>query len=163
MEDHIIGRVDPERSYGGLPFTTSHLSHLVMDGDTSLLSSRLELIHQMVMQGREASSTVQDGLNRDSTFTPALQSRTDTTRQRNTESQARQFSHELENLDWTFDRSNVTFNFARTPEHSSITDVADPRATNTLADITRASDFGLSSRVPPSQTSSHQGEFRLPL
>ena len=148
-----------ERNNGGHSFTASHLSRLVMEGDPSLSSSRLDLIHQMLMEGREEPIAAQERPGRYSPFVPDQRSRADTTRQRNLESQRRQTSNNFVGSNWNFDIANDMFDSSNDQEGSSSNAVTNWRDMNSLTASIMHSDSRLPTEVSLSRNSSYQGEL----
>ena len=147
------------QSHGGHSFTGSHLSQLVMEGDPSLSSSRLELIHQMLMEGREEPTASRESLGRYLPSAPGHRSRTDTNRQRNSGPQRIPSSHNLTDSDWNSDSVDVMINSSYAHQGSLSNAVANWRAMNSLTASIMHTDSRIPSRVSRSRTSSHQGQL----
>ncbi|MCJ1380853.1 hypothetical protein MMC17_003962 [Xylographa soralifera] len=156
MEHLVAGREDMDRSHGGHSFTASHLSQLVMEGDPFLSSSRLELVHQMLTEGREAPTASQESLGRYPPSAADQRSGSDTNRQRISEPEPRQSPYNLAGSNWNFDTSDDMFNSSYAQEGSLSNAVANWRAMNSLTTSIMQSDFRLSSRVSLPRSSSHQ-------
>ncbi|MCJ1404927.1 hypothetical protein MMC11_008153 [Xylographa trunciseda] len=132
-----------------------------MEGDSSMSSSRLELIHQMMTHGREESTASQENLDRYSPSTSDLWSQTNTNnRQRDAEPHPRHSSHHFADSDWNFAPSGAMFNPSYAQEGLPSTAVANWRAMNALTASSMQSDSRFSSRISLSRTSSHQVQFQ---
>ena len=158
MDNLVPGREAVERDHGAQTFTASHLSQLVMERDPSLSSSRLELIREMLTEGRDESIAFQGNLSRYSSSAPDQRPRTDTHQQQNSEFQSGQSSYDRAGSNWGSNTVDIMFDSVYPREESSLNAIANWRAMNSLTAGTMPPERRLRSRTASRRTSSHQGE-----